>query len=76
MVQMFMLHAQNNEKSSTRIPKKPSPKAQSEFWFKEDIFQVTTVEQSILRIPTGKKRRQIKLQRLQNVQIWEFGLLV
>ena len=30
MVQMFMLHAQNNEKSSTRIPKKPNPKAQSE----------------------------------------------
>ena len=29
-----------------------------------------------LRILTGKKHRQIKLQRLQKVQIWAFGLLV
>ena len=29
-----------------------------------------------LRILTGKKLRQIKLQRLQKVQIWVFGLLV
>ena len=34
------------------------------------------VETSTLRILTGKKNRQIKLQRLQNVQIWAFGLLV
>ena len=31
---------------------------------------------SHLRILTGKKHRQIKLQRLQKVQIWAFGLLV
>ena len=30
----------------------------------------------ILRTLTGKKHRQIKLQRLQKVQIWAFGLLV
>ena len=29
-----------------------------------------------LRIPTGKKQSKIKLQRLQKVQIWTFGLLV
>ena len=29
-----------------------------------------------LRILTGKKHRQIKLQRLKKVRIWEFGLLV
>ena len=29
-----------------------------------------------LRILTGKNHRQIKLQRLQKVQIWAFGLLV
>ena len=29
-----------------------------------------------LRILTGKKHRQIKLQRLQNVWIWAFGSLV
>ena len=29
-----------------------------------------------LRILTGKKHRQIKLQRLQKVQIWASGLLV
>ena len=29
-----------------------------------------------LKILTGKKHRQIKLQRMQNVQIWTFGLLV
>ena len=29
-----------------------------------------------LRILTGKKHRQIKLKRLENVQIWVFGLLV
>ena len=29
-----------------------------------------------LRIHTRKKHRQIKLQRLQKVQIWAFGLLV
>ena len=29
-----------------------------------------------LRILTGKKHRQIKLQRLQKLQIWIFGLLV
>ena len=29
-----------------------------------------------LRILTGKKLRQMKLQRLQKVQIWVFGLLV
>ena len=29
-----------------------------------------------LRILTGKKHRQIKVQRLQKVQIWAFGLLV
>ena len=29
-----------------------------------------------LRIVTGKKHRQMKLQRLQKVQIWAFGLLV
>ena len=29
-----------------------------------------------LRILTGKKHRQIKLQRLQKVQIWAFGVLV
>ena len=30
----------------------------------------------VLRILTGKKHRQIKLQRLQKVQIWAFGLSV
>ena len=29
-----------------------------------------------LRILTGKKHRQIKLQRLEKVRIWAFGLLV
>ena len=29
-----------------------------------------------LRILTGKKYRQIKLQRLEKVRIWAFGLLV
>ena len=29
-----------------------------------------------LRILIGKKYHQIKLQRLQKVQIWAFGLLV
>ena len=29
-----------------------------------------------LRILAGKKHRQMKLQRLQKVQIWAFGLLV
>ena len=29
-----------------------------------------------LRILTGKKYRQIKLQRLQKVRIWAFGSLV
>ena len=29
-----------------------------------------------LRILTGKKQRQIKLQRLEKVRIWAFGLLV
>ena len=29
-----------------------------------------------LRILTGKKHRQMKLQRLQKAQIWAFGLLV
>ena len=29
-----------------------------------------------LKILTGKKHHQINLQRLQNVQIWTFGLLV
>ena len=29
-----------------------------------------------LRILTGKKNHQIKLQRLQKVKIWAFGLLV
>ena len=31
---------------------------------------------SILRILTGKKHRQIELQRLQKVGIWAFGSLV
>ena len=30
----------------------------------------------LLRILAGKKHRQRKLQRLQKVQIWSFGLLV
>ena len=29
-----------------------------------------------LRILTGKKQRQVKLQRLQKVRIWAFGSLV
>ena len=29
-----------------------------------------------LRILTGKKHPKIKLQRLQKIQIWTFGLLV
>ena len=29
-----------------------------------------------LRILTGKKHRQIKLQRLEKVRIWAFGLLL
>ena len=29
-----------------------------------------------LRLLLGKKHRQMKLQRLQKVQIWVFGLLV
>ena len=31
---------------------------------------------TLLRILTGKNYRQNKLQRLQKVQIWAFGLLV
>ena len=31
---------------------------------------------NLLRILTGKKHRQIKLHRLQKVQIWAFGLFV
>ena len=34
------------------------------------------IKNFLLRILTGKKHRQIKLQRLQKVQIWAFGLLV
>ena len=30
----------------------------------------------VLRILTGKKYRQIKLQRLEKVRIWAFGVLV
>ena len=33
-------------------------------------------EKIALRILTGKKHRQIKLQRLEKVRIWVFGLLV
>ena len=29
-----------------------------------------------LRTLTGKKQREMKLQRLQKIQIWAFGLLV
>ena len=32
--------------------------------------------QGHLRIFTGKKYRQIKLQRLEKLRIWAFGLLV
>ena len=32
--------------------------------------------QATLRILSGKKHHQIKLQRLQKVQTWAFGLLV
>ena len=34
------------------------------------------VHKCYLRILTGKKHREMKLQRLQKVQIWAFGLLV
>ena len=30
----------------------------------------------VLRILTGKKHRQVKLQRLEKVRIWVFGVLV
>ena len=42
-------------------------------------LQFLTIKQqncTLLRILTGKKYRQIKFQRLQNVRIWAFGLLV
>ena len=44
----------------------------------KEIFNISDkrLEMSFLRILTGKKHRQIKLQRLQKVQIWAFGLLV
>ena len=39
-------------------------------------FGLTSIKQTALRILTGKKHRQIKLQRLQKVRIWTFGWLV
>ena len=43
--------------------------------FKSSRSSVFT-KQLFSRILTGKKLRQIKLQRFQKVQIWVFGLLV
>ena len=44
---------------------------------KENISnKLQTYYLDALRILTGKKHCQIKLQHLQNVQIWTFGLLV
>ena len=34
------------------------------------------MRESNLRILTGKKQRQLKLQRSEKVRIWAFGLLV
>ena len=45
----------------------------------EELLQKTgkeTMKVNRLRILTGKKHRQIKLLRLEKVQIWVFGLLV
>ena len=45
----------------------------------QDFFDSNIVKErtkKILRILTGKKDRQIKLQRLEKVRTWSFGLLV
>ena len=45
----------------------------------QDFFDSNIVKErtkKILRILTGKNHRQIKLQRLEKVRIWSFGLLV
>ena len=45
----------------------------------QDFFDSNIVKErakKILRLLTGKKDRQIKLQRLEKVRIWSFGLLV
>ena len=42
--------------------------------FTENSFFLVNI--FYLRILTGKKHHQMKLQRLQKVQIWAFGLLV
>ena len=34
------------------------------------------LQNNLLRLLTGNKRRQIKLQRLEKVRMWAFGLLV
>ena len=34
------------------------------------------INKRLLKLLTGKKNRQIKIQRLHKVQIWAFGLLV
>ena len=49
MVQVLIFHVQNNEKSSTRISKKPNSKAQAKTQ-EIFIFQVTIHEQSILNL--------------------------
>ena len=44
--------------------------------FFQKIREITILILCYLRILTGKKLHQMKLQRLQKVQIWAFGLLV
>ena len=40
------------------------------------LKKIICIKNLLLRILTGKKYRQVKLQRLQKVQIWAFVLLV
>ena len=43
---------------------------------RKHLSNICSSMETELRILTGKNHRQIKLQRLQKVQIWAFGLLV
>ena len=60
------------QKQNKRIAKKKKKR-------KENVsnkLQTKHAYLDALKILTGKKHCQIKLQRLQNVQIWTLGLLV
>ena len=41
-----------------------------------EVIVIYDSNEDILRILTGKKKRQIKLKRLQKVRMWAFGSLV